>query len=287
MRAARSSARMPELTTIGDYEVRELDRVGAIVRYAATHVVLPRRAVIELLDIDAPRVDAMRLLRRACILEALQHPATPRVFECGRLDGRPWIALAHEHGTTLHDELGHRRLEVREALTLLEELAAFLSHAHARGVLHGNIAPTAIVRTPTLRLQRWENARVHDTELSSDAIDGRDDVFALAKTVHEALARPDAVPEAFAQLLARMLASDPRMRPTAPEVVSSVRAIRDAIGSIDEDVDRALDALSSDADDDGPEIVIEYPVESDDEEEECILLDRRLDTVIVDLDAHG
>jgi hypothetical protein len=53
---------MHELTTIGDYEVRVIGRVGAVVRYAATHVVLPRRAVVELLDLDAPRVDAMRLM---------------------------------------------------------------------------------------------------------------------------------------------------------------------------------------------------------------------------------
>lgn len=87
MGAARSFPRMQELTTIGDYEVRVIERVGTVVRYAATHVVLPRRAVVELLDLDAPRVDAMRLMRRACLLEALQHPAVPRIFECGRLDG--------------------------------------------------------------------------------------------------------------------------------------------------------------------------------------------------------
>ncbi len=261
---------MRDHTTIGDYEVRAIERVGALVRYAATHVVLPRRAVVELLELDAPRVDAMRLMRRACILEALQHPAVPRVFECGRIDGRPWIAIEDDLGTSLHDELQHRRLEVREALTLLEEVAAFLSHTHARGVLHGNITATAIVRAPTLRLQRWENARTHDTELASDAIDGRDDVFGLGKTISAALARPDAAPEGLTALLARMLSADPLMRPTAAEVVTGARALRDAIGSIDdvEDV----------------EIVLEYPPF---EEEEPILLDRRrvtLETVIVDLD---
>jgi serine/threonine protein kinase len=214
----------------------------------------------------------------------------PRIFECGRLGGRPWIAIAHEDGTTLHDELQHRRLEVREVLALLEEVAAFLSHAHARGVLHGNITPLAIIRAPTLRLQRWENARIHDTDLVSEALDGCDDVFALGKTVSAALATPHAAPEALTRLLRRMLAVDPAMRPTAPELVKAARAIRDSIGFIDAiDVEHALEALPGDSSEDGLEIEIEYPQDHD-ADDEPILLDRRrppTETVIVDLDACG
>jgi hypothetical protein len=281
---------MGELTAIGDYEVRTIEHAGAVVRYAATHVVLPRRAVVELLAEDAPHAEAMRLMRRACILEALQHPAVPRVFECGRLDGRPWIAIAHENDATLHDELQSRRLEVREALTLLEEMAAFLSYAHARGVLHGNISATAIVRAPSLKVQRWENASIQDTSLSSEGLDGREDVLALGKTISAALARPETAPDALTQLLERMLSTDRAMRPTAPEVVTTIRAVRDAIGSIDEvDVDRVIEALVDE--DESPEIVIEYPAASDEgNEEEVILLERRhaaVESVIVDLDACG
>lgn len=271
---------MQELTTIGDYQVRVLDRVGAVVRYAATHIVLPRRAVVELLESDAPRVDALRLMRRACILEALQHPAVPRIFECGRLEGRPWIAISDEDGPTLHDELQQGRLEVREVLTLLVEVAALLAHAHARGVLHGDITPSAIVRAP-LSLLRWENAHLHDTELMSDAIDGRQDVFDLGKTISAAL-RPD-VPEALKRLLGRMLAVDPGARPTASEVVDAARALRDDLGALHEvEVDRVLEALAGE--DEEPDIAIEYPTVED----ECILLERHhIRSVIVDLDACG
>ncbi len=158
-------------------------------------------------------------------------------------------------------------------LTLLEEAAAVLSHAHARGVLHGNITPMAIVRAPTLRIQRWEDACIHDTELSSDAIDGRDDVFALGTTVFAALARPDAAPEALNRILVRMLAVDPALRPTAPEVVTAARALRDA--------------LATDVDGEVPEIVIEYPAMPADDDEPILLERRHIPTVIVDLDACG
>lgn len=249
------------MRTIGDYEVSQLERTGSIVRYAATHVVLPRRAIIELLDADAPQVEAVRLMRRACILDALQHPAVPRVYECGRLAGRPWIAIAHDREATLRDELRDGGLEVREALTLLEGVAAVLSHAHARGVLHGNINATAIVREP-LRLLKWESARTHDTELSSEALDGSDDVFALGKTVGAALARPEEVPDALRQLLARMLAADPSRRPTASEVVKLARAQGTAMGMIE------MIALAGEAEE--PDIEIEDAGADDD----VILLDR-------------
>ena len=157
-----------------------------------------------------------------------------------------------------------------------------MSHAHTRGVLHGNITAAAIRRAPTLKLQGWDNVRVHDTELSSDALDGGEDVFALGKVIAGALARPHAVPDAVTELLGRMLATDPALRPTAPEVVAAARALRDRIGFVDSsELDAMLSALESD--DGEPEIVIESaPIE------DYILLERRrppLDTVIVDMDA--
>ncbi len=150
-------------------------------------------------------------------------------------------------------------------------------HAHCTTVafVPGTISPAAIRRAPTLKLQRWDNARAHDTELSSDALDGSEDVFALGKTIAAALARPHGVPAAFTELLGRMLAADPDLRPTAPAVVTAARAVRDAIGFVDA------------VDDDGPEIVIEYAKPA--VEDELILLERRrvpLETVIVDLDAY-
>lgn len=253
------------MQAIGDYEVRLIERVGSLERYAATHVVLPRRAVIELLAADAHPLEAVKLMRRACILDALRHQAVPRIYECGRLHGRPWIAIAHERSETLRDELRDGGLEVREALTLLEEVAAVLSYAHARGVLHGNINATAITRTPALLIQKWETARTHDTELSSDALDGSDDVLALGKTIGGALSRPDEVPLAFRQLLGRMLAADPQRRPSAAEVVKATRALRGAMDVID------VVALAGEVED--PEIEIE------DSEEEVILLEQRRPTV--------
>lgn len=286
---------MEQLTTIGDYEVRAIDAVGGVVRYEATHLVLPRRAWIELLDPAAPRAAAVRLLRHACILEALRHDAVPRVFECGRLDGRPWVAFERCEGAPLDAELRERGLDVGQVLALLEQVGAILCHAHARGVLHRDVTPAAIVRDPSrgFVLQGWLNAATYDAELVTPLrgsnryrapelahdrpADGRADVFALGTIALQALTGQDApaplpgdVPAALATLLGEMTSDDPLTRPSATEVMSRVRAISAAAEVAPYD--------------DSLEVVLEYaptatPIEIDvvieDDDSEPVLLDRR------------
>ncbi len=236
------------MTTIGDYEARALDASGGVVRYAATHVVLPRRAIIELVADAAPRCAAVRLLRHACILEALRDAAVPRVFECGRLDGQPWVALEAPEGVLLETDLESRALDVAELLDILEQVGVTLCHAHARGVLHRDVSPAAIVREPTrnrILLSGWGNACTLDAELvpaprsatrfhPPEPKPGRAaDIYALGMTGLQALAGPDPtlstqprVPKTLTVLLAAMVSDDPVKRPSAAEVVAAVRALR-------------------------------------------------------------
>ena len=266
---------MRELRTIGDYEVKAIGRDGALVRYEATHIMLPRIAIIELVDPAGSLSISRELLRRACILEALRHPNVPRVFECGRLDGQPWVAFEHCDGITLEDELRRRHLEVGEVLDLLEQVGALLSHAHARGVLHRDITTRAIIRNPELVVTCWDHACAHDTNVHTD---GRDDVFALAHVALAALHEQHSVPVALARLLAKMLAPDVTKRPTASQVVANAQAIREpglfahvAGASRDAELDAALESLTGQGSD---EVEIEY-VSGDRDEEEPVLLESR------------
>src|SRR5215211_6527140 len=88
---------------IGNYQVeRALERIGRCRAYAAVHLVLPRRAVIRVMDAEVAEPEAAHVLREAYILEALQHPGVIRVYESGLLgDRRPWSAREHVEGPTL------------------------------------------------------------------------------------------------------------------------------------------------------------------------------------------
>jgi serine/threonine protein kinase len=254
---------MPGLTKIGEYEVQHLSTTAGVVRYEATHSVLPRRATIDVVDWDSPRTTAIHLMRQACILEALHHPGVPRVFECGIVDGRPWVAYERSTGASLAEIMRARRLDLEEVLELIEQVATILSHAHARGVLHRNVTPATIIRDPHrghLLLADWTHACTLDTKVpapldattryrapelidNSRWAEGRADVFALGMIAYEALTgRAGAVgmrsedvpvePYPLANMIAEMLADVPALRPTAVEVVETMRTIRSSAADI-------------------------------------------------------
>ncbi len=235
---------------IGDYSLNDEQPARSTeVAYRATHRVLPRCARLVILSpaFVGVRPAELQLMREACMLETLHHSGVPRVFECGVFERRPWIALEYIDGTSIEHAAAERPLAISDAIAVLRDAAAVLAHAHQRGVVHRNITPTSIVRTPgrgfPICITDWGNASLNDStspytadvhgrfyrapELTvDDRADGRADVFALGAVMFEAatLVLPEpvqkfpGVPDAVHQLLASMLARFPGDRPTAASV---------------------------------------------------------------------
>jgi serine/threonine protein kinase len=213
---------------IGDYVVeREL---GEDV-YEAVHVLLPRRARVRVIAALASPP-----MRESCVLEALRHPSVPRVFECGTLpDRRPWIASELVEGVATGDIL----LAVDEVVAMLRDVADVLAHAHARGIVHGQLTSDAIVfrteparSSPGIVVIGWGFAR--------SGVHGGRDVLALGEIALEALfgsvdapRRWAGVPMHVAALIERMLDRDPARRPTA----AAVRDEAARIATLDLDAD--------------------------------------------------
>jgi hypothetical protein len=184
---------------IGDYVVeREVAIEPGAVVYAATHLVLPRRALVHVTA--GAREASVQLLREACILEALSHPGIPRLYECGVLaDRRAWSAVERIDGAPLEDALGAGPLAVADVVVALREVADILRHAHDRGVVHRRLAASAIVRTPQRRAPYtvcgWDDARALDAACEV-AVDPRADIHALGRVAFRALTGK--LPEAVA-----------------------------------------------------------------------------------------
>ncbi len=197
---------------IGNYQVeRALERDGLCLAYEAVHLVLPRRAVLKLVDAEVADPEAAALLREAYILEALQHPGVVRVYESGLLaDRRPWSAREHVEGETLEAVLRRKPPAGVDAIALLRDLAGVLEHAHERGVLHCGLRPSRVLLTGRARgfplcLADWSSARPHDAapepyavtpgsrpytapELAAgELLDERTDVFALGVIAYQML----------------------------------------------------------------------------------------------------
>lgn len=235
---------------IADYCLHEQVRARASeIAYRATHRVLPRIARVTILNpaFVGFLPAEVQLMREAWVLETLHHAGVPRVYECGVLDRRPWVASEHVAGTSIEDAAARRPLPINEALAVIRDAAAILAHAHRRGVVHRDLRPRAILRTAQrafpVCITEWGDAAIHDAALprsddpaarfyrAPELIDGETggaaaDVFALGAVMFEAatLVLPEpvqkfpGVPVAFHQLLASMLARCPDERPTAEAV---------------------------------------------------------------------
>lgn len=241
---------------IGDYVVEaKLGSRGSGLVYAAVHVVLPRRVTIKVSPAAEPwmRELAVEVVREACIVDALDHPGIPRVYECGVLaDRRPWMAMELVDGRTLASLLAHGALAVLDAIKLVRDVAEILDHVHARGLVHHHVTPDAIVipriaRRFPLCLVDWSGARAHDAtrplpfvptelaryrapELSLGAGDAAADVYSLGMIAREliiAANESSLVPPLFHALVHNMLHEDPAARPTVATVRQSTEWILD------------------------------------------------------------
>ena len=154
-------------TRVGEFVIEAiLGARGTGHIYKATHLVLPRRATIHVLPAaDGPvRNVALDLLREACIVDAVDHPGMPRIFECGMLpDRRPWIASELIEGVTVAHLLETRRVSMSEVITIVRDVADILAESHRRGLVHCSVAPASIVipaqpRRFALCLVDWDAA---------------------------------------------------------------------------------------------------------------------------------
>jgi serine/threonine-protein kinase len=235
---------------IADYWLHEeLPARITEVAYRATHRVLPRSARLAILKPEhaGARPAEVQLMREACVVETLHHAGVPRVYECGVLDRRPWVASEQITGASIEESAARRPLSIGDAIAVVRDAAAILAHAHRRGVVHRDITPRSILRTAQrgfpVCITDWGNAAIYGTALpraddpaarfyrapeaaGGDRGSSAADVFALGAVMFEAatLVLPEpvqkfpGVPPAFHQLLARMLERSADDRPTADAV---------------------------------------------------------------------
>ena len=87
---------------IGNYRIEiELACGAKAAEYRAMHLVLPRRAVIKVMNAQVDQSTVVHMLREACILDALHHPGIIRVYESGLHQGRPWFATERSSRVTV------------------------------------------------------------------------------------------------------------------------------------------------------------------------------------------
>ena len=238
---------------LGDYRLIGLiGRGGTAVVLHAEHAATGREVALKLLPMGSASKDLRaRLTREGEVLQALKHPNIARWRDGGVLhtpEGpRPFVAMDYFHGHTLLEWVHEESPTAARRLTVLEQLARAVAHAHENGVVHRDLKPSNVLvgagdRVCVLdfgvaRLLRGDDhtlteagqivgtVRFLSPEQAAgdlDAIGPATDVHALGLLVHEVMAGappyevPSNVAEALPAILnavpARPAIENPRLR---------------------------------------------------------------------------
>jgi hypothetical protein len=118
--------------------------------YRARDEVLNRDVALKVLA-DSPAIGTLatdHLLQEARAGSALNHPNICTIHEVLELEGELCIAMELIEGRTFADVIAPKGLPVDSVLRYGAQIAAALSHAHGRGVIHHDLKSTNIVVTP-------------------------------------------------------------------------------------------------------------------------------------------
>ena len=136
---------------LGDrYEVeREIARGGAARVFAARDHE-GRALALKILHPELlASLTAKRFLREIGLLAQLDHPHIARLLDYGESDWVLYYTMAFFEGPTLRKHLDAvRRLPMREALDVADQVLDALAYAHGHGIVHRDVKPENIVLSP-------------------------------------------------------------------------------------------------------------------------------------------
>jgi serine/threonine-protein kinase len=149
---ARSPAQdEPPPERVGDHEVLgELGRGGFGLVLRARQAGLARDVALKVLKAssDTTELERERFRVEAQAVASLRHPGIVTVHELGAHEGRPFFSMELVEGPTLAERVAEAGpLDEREAARLVAEVARAVAHAHARGIVHGDLKPANVLLT--------------------------------------------------------------------------------------------------------------------------------------------
>ncbi|HKG91725.1 MAG TPA: protein kinase [Gemmatimonadaceae bacterium] len=115
--------------------------------FVARELGLGRRVVVKTLSPDsAAAVSTERFRREIRLAASLQQANIVPVLAAGEADGLPYYMMPFVDGESLRAHLAARGvLSIREAVSVLRDVARALAFAHERGVVHRDIKPENIL----------------------------------------------------------------------------------------------------------------------------------------------
>jgi eukaryotic-like serine/threonine-protein kinase len=137
---------------IGSYRVLSPLGVGGMSSvFRAVHVETNHEVALKVLTRSLARNSTLlqRFLREARSAETLEHPNIVAIYDRGIDSGRHYLVLEYLAGGDFHDYILQRGpLCLAEAITVVKSTVEGLKYAAARGLIHRDVKPSNILRTP-------------------------------------------------------------------------------------------------------------------------------------------
>jgi eukaryotic-like serine/threonine-protein kinase len=133
---------------MADYEILELLGSGGMGKvFKARQRSLKRLVALKMIlaGYAATAEETERFHTEAEAAAALQHPHIVQIYEIGKADGCPYLALEYVDGGSLFDRLRSGPLPPRQAADLVRTLARAMHYAHQRGIIHRDLKPANIL----------------------------------------------------------------------------------------------------------------------------------------------
>jgi serine/threonine protein kinase len=236
------------------YEILEqLGEGGMGVVYKARDTRLDRYVALKYMaaSLTDSQPARTRSAQEARAIAALNHPHIATIYEINEIDGAPVLILEYLPGGTLRRRLAERPLSFAEIVEFGLQVAAGLAHAHAHGLVHGDVKPENLLFTEQggLKITDFGLARIHDEHADRTVtVDGKisgtlmymapeclqgwpadclSDIFSLGVMLEE-MAAGQPMPESFRTVVARATARDRSQRfQSMHAVADSLRRLRE------------------------------------------------------------
>jgi serine/threonine-protein kinase len=243
------------LSTLGPYRLLSLLGVGGMAEvYRAHDPRLDREVAIKVLPFDLAKQPGFleRFRREARVVARLDHPNIMPIYDFGEEDGVMYVVMPLIEGGTLRDRIAARgTCSLREAASILYQVAQALHEAHQHALVHRDVKPANILLAPGERAvladfgiacaladQREKNLTqtgmgigtaeyMSPEQARGEKVDHRADVYALGVVLFQALTGrvPFTATDQFSTALKQVHEAPPPPRGINPSIPPAVEAI--------------------------------------------------------------